>query len=125
MSVCNASRFRAVSFNVSPLVRLDVVADMVDELLEGELVHPMEDACLPVDDAVAVRECSARVAVGDAARKLIEHGEAEPDADLPSQVAPSPRQVPAAGCNHRGHDPILVGAAGARHDHLRGVYPPM
>ena len=78
---------------------------LVDEVLQRQLVEPVREPGLEVDHRAAVRERNrGRLPVGDAACELVEHGEAEPDRQLATQIRPTARQVPAARCDHRGHN---------------------
>ena len=76
---------------------------LVDEVLERQLVEPVRDPRLEMNDVVAVRERLRGVAVGDPARELIEDGEAEPDRQLATKVRPPTRQMTPPGCDHGGH----------------------
>jgi hypothetical protein len=51
----------------------------------------------------AVLERLGRVPVGHAAGELVRSEEAEPDRQLATQIGPSARQDPAAGCNESAH----------------------
>ena len=76
---------------------------LVDEVLERQLVQPVRDPRLQMNDVVAVRERLRGVAVGEPACELIEDGEAEPDRQLATEVRPPTRQMTPPGCDHGGH----------------------
>src|SRR5436309_2052563 len=60
-------------------------------------------ACLEVEDRVAVVERPRGVPPGQAARELVEHGEAEPDGNLEPEIRPTARQMPAPCCDNARH----------------------
>ncbi len=91
--------------------RLEHVS-LVDEVLERQLVEAVRELRLEVDDGATVRERDRRrLPVGDAARDLVEHGEAEPDRELAPKIRPTARQMPAARCDHRGHNGLILDVA--------------
>src|SRR5581483_7644688 len=66
---------------------------LLDELLQRQLVEPMREVRLDVEDAQAVRERLLGVPVGDPAGKLVDGEEAEPDRDLTPEIRPATRQI--------------------------------
>ena len=82
---------------------------LVDEVLKGQLVEPVREAGLEVDDCDPVCERLRGIPVGEAANELVEDEEAEPDRKLTTEIGPSARQMPAPGCNHRRHlKPVIL-----------------
>ena len=90
---------------------------LLDELLQRQLVEPVAEVRLDVDDLEAVRDRLLGLPVGDPARDLVREQEPEPDRDLAKQIRPSPRQIPPPDCSHRRHTTILT----SEPDHGPGV----
>jgi len=80
----------------------------VGDLLERQLVEPVRRPLLEVDDLQAVCERRRRVPVREAARHLVDGGEAEPDRQLEPEIGPAAREVSATGCDDSGHEEGIV-----------------
>ena len=83
---------RELRVPVRPCRRSEKEVGRVDDPLEGQLVEMVREVELEVDDLPPIRQRLRRILTDGAPHREVRHVEAEPDADLKSEMSPATRQ---------------------------------